>query len=462
VLAVMTTSMPQTGRKGDGAKFLARVAIFHVLQFLLVYTGNRDSGGTGWDQYLNPYARGPGMEAVIRKSILCHLLTIILLQVLIAVPAFGLYSEPNSQKDAKTGLQGEQIAARNPAYNDCALFIAGLSNRQGTLAASENKPTWIKYARFISQSWERFDQRHLTPMREWASKEISSANTATVFYPFSGPDFVNMYTLFPHAKTYLMIALEPAGEIPDFSATAENHFFANLERSLYDLLQLNFFITDKLKNSLGQPKLKGILPVLLFFLAREKTQVLDVRYWVMKPDGTIEESPAVGMRVLGRDDVAGVRLDFSRVGSEDKQTLYYFRFNLRDDSLQRHEKFVSFLKGFGPLTTFAKAASYLMHKPRYSGIRQFILDQSLFVLEGDSAIPVKYFDRTAWNLRFFGTYTSPIQYFKNFRQKDLAEIYKAGTDVLPLPFGIDYCHRLNTSNLMFASKKVELASGVSK
>ena len=38
--------------------------------------------------------------------------------------------------------------------------------------------------------------------------------------------------------------------------------------------------------------MKGILPVLLFFLAREKTRVLDVRYWVMKPDGTIEESPA--------------------------------------------------------------------------------------------------------------------------------------------------------------------------
>ena len=106
----------------------------------------------------------------------------------------------------------------------------------------------------------------------------------------------------------------------------------------------------------------------------------------MKPDGTIEESLAVGPRLVCRDDIAGVRLDFTRVGSEDKQTLYYFRFNLRDDSLKRHKQFVSFLKGFGSLTTFVKAASYLMHKPRYSGIRQFILDQSHYVLEGDSAI----------------------------------------------------------------------------
>ncbi len=395
------------------------------------------------------------MHPIIRKSTLYRLLTLILLLALVSVPAFGI----DSGKDLQSGLPSQPVAAPDPAYNDSALFIAGIGNPQGTLAASETNPAWIKYARFISQSWAGFDSRHLAPMRDWAAKELGAATTATVFYPFSGPDFVNMYTLFPHAKTYLMIALEPVGEIPDFSAQAETNFFANLERSLYDLLQLNFFITEKLKNSLGEPELKGILPVLMFFLAREKAQVLDMRYWVMKPDGTIAETPAAGPRVLGRDDIAGVRLDFARLGSEDRQTLYYFRFNLRDDSLQRHEKFVSFLKGFGPLTTFAKAASYLMHKPRYSGIRQFILEQSHDVLAGDSAIPVKYFDRAAWNLKFFGTYTRPIQYFKNFQQPDLAAIYQGGQNVFPLPFGIDYCHRLNTSNLMLATKKVELASG---
>jgi hypothetical protein len=397
------------------------------------------------------------MHAGIRKSNLFRLLTIILLLTLISVPAWS-----DSGPDPDTGQEGAAVAQPNPAYNDDARFIAGLRNRPDTLTACEDKPTWLKYARFISRSWERFDRKHLAPMREWASQELSTANTASVFYPFSGPDFVNLYTLFPHAKTYLMIALEPVGQIPDFAATHETHFFADLASSLYDLLQLNFFITDKLNNSLGKPELRGILPILLFFLAREKTQVLDVRYWVMKPDGAIEESPAAGPRILGRQDIAGVRIDFARLGSKENQTLYYFRLNLRNNSLQRHEKFVSFLKGFGPLTTFAKAASYLMHKPGYSEIRQFILEQSIYVLQGDSAIPLKYFDRTVWDLRFFGTYTRPINYFKKYQQKDLAEIYQAGTEVYPLPFGIDYCHRMNTSNLMLASKKVELTAGISQ
>lgn len=395
------------------------------------------------------------MRPGIRKSKLFRLLTISLLLSLASSPAYSAEEQPPSR-------QSLPAAERIPNYNDSALFIAGISNPQGTLADFERKPTWQKYAQFISQSWERFDNRHLAPMRKWASQELATVHTATVFYPFSGPDFVNMYTLFPRAKTYLMIALEPAGEMPNFAATDGNRFFADLQSSLYDLLQLKFFITDKLNNSLGKSELKGILPILMFFLAREKTQVLDVRYWVMKPDGTVAESPATGPQKLSSQDIAGVRLDFAPVDSQEKQTLYYFRFNLRDDSWQRHEKFVSFLKSFGPLTTFAKAASYLMHKPHYSEIRQFILSQSVYVLQGDSAIPVNYFDRHTWNLRFFGTYSRPINYFKKFEQKDLAEIYQKGTDVYPLPFGIDYHHRVKTSNFMFAAKRAELGGSSSK
>ena len=402
------------------------------------------------------------MHSSIRKANLFGLLAISLLLFPLSLPGHGASSRAYSATDPPADQQSSPPAERNPSYNDSALFIGGISNRQGTPTAFEEKPFWLKYATFMSQSWERFDSQHLAPMREWASQELGTAPTATVFYPFSGPDFVNMYTLFPRAKTYLMIALEPAGEMPDFAAADEIRFFADLQRSLYDLLQLKFFITDKLNNSLGKTELKGILPILLFFLAREKTQVLDVRYWVMKPDGTVAESPATGPRMLDGRDIAGVRLDFALVGSGEKQTLYYFRFNLRNDSWQRHEKFISFLKGFGPLTTFTKAASYLMHKPNYSGIKQFILDQSVYVLQGDSAIPVKYFDRTTWNLRFFGTYTRPINYFKKFQQKDLAEIYQKGMDVYPLPFGIDYYHRVKTSNLMFAAKRAELAANPSK
>ena len=394
----------------------------------------------------------------MRKTNLFGTATLVLILALGSVPAFGAASESICTPEGCAVPQSGQTDKRLPAYNDYALFIAGLSNPESTLAAYEDKPAWVRHARFIDNNWQRFTRGRLAPMREWAGKELGSATTATVFYPFSGPDFVNVFALFPQAKTYLLIALEPVGEMPDFAAGKEQNFFPSLQRSLYDLLHLDFFITDKMRSSMGKSELKGTLPVLMFFLAREQARVLDVQYWIMKPDGAIAESPALGPgdRPAG---IPGVRIVFSSPGSAENQTLYYFQFNLRNDSLARNQHFVSFLKSFGPMTSFAKAASYLMYKPHFSAIREFILDQSLYVLQGDSGIPLRFFDSAEWDLRFYGTYAGPIPLFKNCYQADMAAIYKGGQDIQPLPFGIDYRHRARTSNLMFASKKVKLLAG---
>ncbi|MBU4233431.1 MAG: hypothetical protein KJ822_13405 [Proteobacteria bacterium] len=393
----------------------------------------------------------------MRKTNLFGTATMLLLLVLGSVPAFGAASDSICTTEGCAVPKSDQTDKRLPAYNDYALFIAGLSNPEGALAAYEGKPAWVRHAKFFDQNWERFTRGRLAPMREWAAKEVGSATTATVFYPFSGPDFVNVFTLFPHAKTYLLIALEPVGEMPDFAAGNEQNFFPSLQRSLYDLLHLDFFITNKMKSSIGKSELKGTLPVLMFFLAREQSRVLDVQYWVMKPDGTIAESPALGPgdRPTG---IPGVRIVFASPGSAENQILYYFQFNLRNDSLERNQHFVSFLKSFGPMTSFTKAASYLMYKPYFSAVRQFILDQSLYVLQGDSGIPLRYFDPAGWDLRFYGTYAGPIPLFSNCYQADMANMYRS-QDIQPLPFGIGYRHRARTSNLMFAAKKVKLLAG---
>jgi hypothetical protein len=397
------------------------------------------------------------MRTVTRTTRLFVLATIFWCLVPGAGLLWGAGSEPGGESGAGAGAKTEQVGGNNQVYDDAARFIAGLSHREGSLAASEDRPTWAGYARSVNQGWERFAKQRLQPMREWASRELGAAAGPVVFYPFSGPDFINVFTLFPQAQTYLLVALEPVGELPDFAAGADKRFFADLQRSLHELLQFDFFITAKMETSLKNDELKGVLPVLLFFLAREKARVLDVRYWVMRPDGTIEES-AAGSRKNSADGIPGVRLVFQGAGGAEKQTLYYFQANLRNDGLAKSQPFVAFLKSFGQVTTFSKAASYLMFKPHFSAIRQFILDQSQYVLQTDSVVPLRHFNPATWNLRFYGTYTSPISLFSKCRQPDLANIYKKGRDIQPLPFGIGYRHRLNTSNLMLASKKPVFAA----
>jgi hypothetical protein len=374
------------------------------------------------------------------------------------LPCFGASPIPQYIFDSCTGLQNGQTSNDAPGYHDYARFIAGLKSHQGPLAAKEANPVWISFARVMDQSWARFKRRQLEVMEAWASRELSQAQCPTVFYPFSGPDFVNMFTLFPRAQTYLMVSLEPVDEIRCFSAPSDYSFFPGLQRSLYDLLQLSFFITPKLRASLGKYDIKGVLSVLLFFMAREGIQVEDVQYWVMQPEGTILETAATAAPIAcSPGDIPGVKITFTGPDAGKPQTLYYFRFNLNNDSMRQNQQFLSFLEKFGPLTTFSKAASYLMHKPYFSAIRQFILDKSSAVLESDSAIPVTYFNPSVWNLQFYGCYHEPIALFDSRYQPELAEIYQTNQDIRPLPFGICYHHRPSTSNLMFAVKKESLA-----
>ena len=390
----------------------------------------------------------------LRKPTLSCCLTIMLLLSLGSCVCPSTAAEPGDRVGESNNLHGATAEESTSRYNEYARLIAGLPTPGSSLAAHEKTPAWISYAESIQRSWERFATTQLRPMREWAAQELGAVRTSAVFYPFSGPDVVNVYTLLPYAKTYVLVALEPVGALPDFSALDAQDYFASLQRSLYDYLQIDFFVTSKMAHQIGQTKLRGVLPVLLFFLAREQARVLEIEYVALKPDGTVEGLPAAGQGTVGKG-IPGVRLVFEGQAAAGTQTLYYFRCNLEDGTFGRNLHFASFLKGFGSLTTFTKSASYLLASRYCSKLRQFILNQSRYVLQDDSAIPLRDFEPATWALKFFGSYVVPIHPFEYRYQKDLAQVYERGNNVYPLPFGIGYHHRVGTSNLFLAAKKTE-------
>jgi len=386
---------------------------------------------------------------ITRKKRLQGRITIFLFFFLWFLPFPGLGADQAGSPAA--GPTPGKTGEHHPVYNDYARFLAGLPNPGGCLAAYESKPEWVKYAGSSNRSWESFAARQLQPMRQWAAQELGAAQKTTVFYPFSGPDFLNLYTLFPRAGTYVLVALEPVGALPDFAALDLANFLARMQNSLEQYLHTDYFVTAKMNAQIARTELAGVLPVLLYFLAREQARVLEVQRLVLKTDGAMEERPAAAGNP--GPGIPGVRLVFAGPDASKKQTLYYFQVNLQNHSLARNPQFVSFLKRLGPLTTFTKSASFLLASQFSSVIRQLILDRSSYVLQDDSGIPLQDFDPAIWRLRFYGTYKGPIALFKNRYQEDLAAVYNAGKEVYPLPFGIGYHFRAGTSNLLFAAKK---------
>jgi hypothetical protein len=376
----------------------------------------------------------------------------------------GSVEVPADVTDAAGNPSPAQNAELDLTYQDYANLIAGQKVDSTVLTKSVNPAGWLSYAEDMDQTWNQFEQKHLNPMRMWAAQELGSSQAAegTVFYPFSGPDVANMLSFFPQAKNYLMIGLEPVGTLPNFQPGKNGPFFDGLKQSLSGLLQLNYFITKMMATDLIKRDLDGVLPVLLYFLGRQDIRVLQVNYWLMQPDGTITEKPTkVGERATGVG-IPGVKIVFQRGEGEPEQNLFYFRCNLQEGSWRSNQQFVAFLKGFAPFRTFVKAASYLMFGSEFGSIRQFLLDQSLVVLQTDEGIPVKYFEPDKWHLHFYGKYSCPIPVFAKCFQADLADMYHRGQNTKPLPFVIGYYARPNSSNLLLATRKTIMAQEEAK
>jgi hypothetical protein len=353
----------------------------------------------------------------------------------------------------------EPDAAAHPTagYDDVARLIAGLPTDGGPLALLEQRRIWVEYGRAIDERWLKLKTKQLSKMSSWSVRELGPRSDAgrEVLYPFSGPDLINMTTLIPGRPGYVMLSLEPVGSIPDlegFDVPDFDRFFAMLQQSLSSALKWDFFQTKELREDLSVPGLEGVLPLLLFFAARDGQEVMDVRYPVVGPDGALEEIPATTGPPPSHDGVPGVRLSLRRGGTEAVVDLCYFAVDLGSYSVDQNRAFFSWVAGRGPFTTYLKAASYLMFKPKYKAIERFILEHSRDVLQDDSGIPFTDLQRGGWELALFGSYEAPIPLFASKYQEDLAQAYRIRTDVKPLLFSVGYKIRPRESMLMLATK----------
>src|SRR5436309_11595577 len=152
------------------------------------------------------------------------------------------------------------LAAALPAHsadvasaNDTALFLAGMPpSANSPLMPLTKDPWWQRHARFFDSAFGQLEQRQLSKIRTWADSNLA-APRATMFYMFSGPDFLYADAFYSKATTYVLSALEPVGSVPDLTKLPRGGIGStlyNVERSLGSILSFSFFITKQMKTAL--------------------------------------------------------------------------------------------------------------------------------------------------------------------------------------------------------------------
>jgi len=351
------------------------------------------------------------------------------------------------------------LAPDTANVQNVAAYLAGLPPKAETpLAALAAQPTWQAFAKDQDKSWAKYRTTHTDPMNKWAATELDSVRqaTTTLFYPFSGPDFLNAYTLFPTASTYVMFGLEPVGSVPSRENLANPAILPAVKKSLWSVLNFSFFRTNDMAIDLKSVNLDGAVPLIMLFAARTGNHVQAVRPVQLDAQGQLREVTDT-TRAPGSKVIPGAELKLQAPDGSEK-TIYYFSADLSDWKLTTKNAPLAYVRSLGPLTTYVKSATYLMHKSYFSKIRNLVLERSNYLLQDDSGVAMKYFPKANWQFTYYGTYRRPINLFAKQYQPELTTAYH---DTLhrarPLPFGTGYNWRQTDSNLLLAKRKMLLS-----
>jgi hypothetical protein len=341
----------------------------------------------------------------------------------------------------------ETSAPFDPRITSTARLLAGVETDYPAHARTAALEAWQAHRSAMVPKWARLQHDRLSVIESWRDQTLGSDTAAcrTLLYPFSGPDFMNAYLLFPRCDTYVMFGLEAPGTPPPFEAMGgdeSGHFLKDMRVALTDFLERNYFITSRMAKQLHTPRLKGVAPLVLASMGLLDVRIVSVEPFDLGPGSA--EARRAGRRAQG------LKIEFWQPQVGKPQTLYYLSLDATDKALKANPEFLPFLAQFGPSVTFLKSASYLLHGNEFAGTRAVLLDATDLLVQDDTGIPYRYLRARGFAVSLFGRYARPIRDFNYGYQHDLAAAYRTSGKVADLPFPFGYHWQDGRSGLILA------------
>ena len=344
----------------------------------------------------------------------------------------------------------------DPELQKKADYLAGKKD-------SYSSKSYADHSNAFDRIWKKGEDLRISKIKSWGQEEFKPLckETATVFYPFGGADVLHSSLFFPCGRNTVMIGLEPPGTIADLakmSEPARRRYLGAVRQSLFSIIEFSFFRTLAMRDDFANV-LDGVAPVLAVFLARLDYELLAFREIRVVSNGkTVTKTAFESMKKEKPElsGVSGVQIFYRKEAGGPVHSVAYFSTDISNQGLKETPYFLPAIKSAmgDPTIGYLKAASYLMHRDSFSEIRDFILDESEFLLGDSSGIPIKYMKDGRWDLTYYGRYDQPIKLFSVRHQPDFkADFRNKANDIRPLPIGIGYNYIKGTSHMILGTKK---------
>lgn len=325
------------------------------------------------------------------------------------------------------------------------------------VASATCTPEEEAHTKAIMEMKASYEERNLSKMTAWRDQHLINVprQDETLFYPFSGPDVVNMLTFFPNQQTYVMMGMEYVGTaetVNEWMKPLTKTKMETIRKAVESVFIRSFFRTLDMSSDFSRNGTRGVLPGMLLMLKVLDRDVKSVQWVTLNADGSLRYlTPDATKTATGN---FGVEIKVMHPTQGFEQTIYYFRTDLSDAPMASNAGLRNFIQGkLGTTMTFVKSASFLMHMKEFGWMRNTVLNTSRAVLQDDSGVPFKFYKKSDWAANLFGQYVGPYgESFATFKQPELNKAYESMPLQL-LDFSFGYGYAKIPSHLMLFIRK---------
>jgi len=311
------------------------------------------------------------------------------------------------------------------------------------IAADPHKgPTLAAHGQRIGRAWAAYEQRLGGPLQTWAAEALAPLPEGTLFYPFSGPDFVTAHRLWPAATRYVFVAYQPCGRVPPLGRQDAAAFAKTLQwfrEGIDGFAGLGFFVTTAMNDRLGTADegVEGNLGIMMAFAELEGYDVLDAQPIRVTEDGAdVEPHPGPRDKAATWDSV---RLHLRRRADGGRVLLDYVRVDLANFKLDKRANEKRWVDEQCRFPTLLKAASFLLHRPGFSFLRDRLLARAPAILQDETGLPWRGVAAN-FEVKLFGRFEGFHERFlqRSLDEEALRKAYHAPGAATALPFRLGY------------------------
>lgn len=280
-----------------------------------------------------------------------------------------------------------------------------------------------KHCAEMAKRYASFTEKYITPARAFFAEKRPAGLPTSVVYPFGGGDLAGALVTYPDAREITTISLEHAGDPTKLAKLDKGKLrvaLANYRNAIAGLLSLNDSTTENMRK-LEVGGIPGQLSFHLTGMTALGFEPVALKFFKLEDDGTLHYytkaevdalEPKKAKKIKGgwvdtdwSQAYTNMELSFRKAGDAKAPVIVHrhFAFNLGDkpfkgSALEKH------LVGKGKVAAMTKAASYLIWNSYFSGIRDYLLTNMVWMASDSTGIPPRFAKKAGFEQETYGTF----------------------------------------------------------